>query len=551
MLFHQTTATKKIVALNKKIRAIAGGTSASKTISILLYLIARSQSDKEKKLTSVISESTPHLKRGAIRDFKNIMQVHHYWKNNLWNATDFIYTFETGSQIEFFSADQSDKLRGGRRDRAFLNEANNLTLDTFDQIEVRTKEFIFLDWNPTSEFWFYTEIFNKREDVDFITLTYKDNEALSPEIIASIEARKNRKGWWQVYGLGQLGEVEGKIYKNWQIVDGVPHEARLERFGLDFGYSVDFTAIVAIYYYNGGYILDEITFLKGLSNKQIADILLNQENTALVVADSAEPKSIDEISGYGVNIDGAKKKAEGGERSYVKWRIGVVQDKRISVTKRSVNIIKEYRNYLWKVDKNGKILNEPEHAFSHCFAPDSMVHTTKGKKKIADLVGKSGFLYTQNGIVKRFYDVKSTRKNAEMVNIEFNDGNILSVTPDHLLLLPNNQWIEAGLLCQSDMIQSVIYEQESKIQWLNIYKVFKQSLLQRLCKWEEMVFTPLCLVFGKWGDTRELSYSSQGREQGKQFFDKSGIETSSGTFIRTHDTNTQGTTEKMDREDKT
>ena len=339
---------------------ITHNTSASKTISIILYLIALAQSDKEKKLTSIISESTPHLKRGAMRDFKNIMQQHGYWKEKRWQATDSIYTFETGSQIEFFSADQSDKLRGGRRDRAFLNEANNLTLDAFDQIEVRTKEFVFLDWNPTNEFWIYTEVMGKRDDIDFITLTYKDNEALSQEIINSIEARKNRKGWWQVYGLGLLGEVEGKIYKDWVIIDEVPHEARLERYGLDFGYSNSPTAIVAIYYYNGGYIVDEICFLKGLSNKQIADILLNQENTAMVTADSAEPKSIDEIRAYGVNIQPANK----GKDS-VSHGIQAVQQQRISITKNSINLIKEYRNYLWRTDKDGKIMNEPEHLYSH------------------------------------------------------------------------------------------------------------------------------------------------------------------------------------------
>ena len=361
-MFSETTATQKIIALKKKIRAVAGGTSASKTISILLYLIALSQCDKEKKLTSVISESTPHLKRGAIRDFKNIMQSHGYWKDKRWNATDSIYTFEAGSQLEFFGADQSDKLRGARRDRAFINEANNVSLDAFDQVEVRTKDFIFLDWNPTNEFWFYTEIWNIRKDVDFITLTYLDNEALSKEIVSSIEARKNRVGWWKVYGLGELGEVEGKIYKNWDIVDEIPKYARLERFGLDFGYS-DPTAIVAIYYHDGGYILDEVLYQKGMQNKQLADTILDQEaGGTLVIADSAEPKSIDDIKLHGVNIVGSEK----GKDS-VRNGISLVQEQRISITKRSINIIREYRNYLWKVDKDGNLIspNVPEHEFSH------------------------------------------------------------------------------------------------------------------------------------------------------------------------------------------
>lgn len=358
-MYSATTATKKVMNLSKRLRCVQGGTSASKTVSIVLYLIHRAQSDKSTTLTSIVSESFPHLKRGVMRDFLLIMQEHGYFKDDSWNKTDYTYTFETGSKIEFFSADQPDKVRGPRRDRLFINEANNIPYETFDQLEVRTKEFIFLDWNPTNEFWFYTEIQGKRDDYEHIILTYKDNEALSKEIIESIEQRKGRKGWWAVYGEGQLGEVEGKIYKDWQIIDEIPHEARLERIGLDFGYSNDPSSITAIYRYNGGFIVDEITYRKGLSNRQIADVLINLENV-LVIADSAEPKSIDEIKSYGVNIIPAIK----GQGS-VNQGIQYVQDQKISVTKRSTNIIREYRNYLWKTDKDGKILNEPEHMFSH------------------------------------------------------------------------------------------------------------------------------------------------------------------------------------------
>lgn len=360
MLYQETTATRKIASLTKKIRAIQGGTSASKTISILLFLIAYCQTKQERnKLVSIVSESIPHLKRGAIRDFKNIMQTHGYWKDSRWNVTDSIYTFETGNQLEFFSADNSDKLRGGRRDVLFMNEANNMTLDAFDQLEVRTREFVFLDWNPTNEFWFYSDILPNRDDVDHIIITYKDNEALDESIIASIEARRNRKGWYQVYGLGQLGEVEGKIYKDWQIIDSKPFEARLIRHAVDFGYSNDPTAIVSIYRYNGGYILEEVAFKKAMTNRMIADTLLNLED-ALIIADSAEPKSIDEIASYGLTILPAEK----GSGS-VNAGIQFVQEQRISVLKNSYNIIKEYRNYLWETDKDGRILNKPEHTFSH------------------------------------------------------------------------------------------------------------------------------------------------------------------------------------------
>ena len=352
MLYKETIATQKITKLTKRIRAVAGGTSASKTISILLYLIAKAQSDETPTLTSIVSESIPHLKRGAMRDFKNILQAHRYWKDANWNASDSIYTFETGSKIEFFSADNGDKLRGGRRDRLFINEANNVAKDAFDQLEVRTKEFIFLDWNPTNEFWFYTDI-KDREDTEFITLTYKDClDALDPRIVKALEARKGNKQWWQVYGLGQLGEVEGKIYKGWKIIDSIPHEARLVRRGLDFGYSVDPTVIIDIYEYNGGFILDETCYQKGLGNKAIYDLVQNlPEPQTLVIADSAEPKSIDEIKDYGLNIVGATK----GPGS-VSQGISFVQEQKISLTKRSTRTINAYRNYLWKRDKDGNII---------------------------------------------------------------------------------------------------------------------------------------------------------------------------------------------------
>lgn len=360
MSFVQTTATKKLATLSKRIRAIQGGTSAGKTISVLQILIAQAQLDKKPTLTSVVSESFPHLKRGAMRDFLMIMQEHNYFVDDRWNKSDFTYTFETGSKIEFFSADQPTKVRGPRRDRLFLNEANNMPYETFDQLEVRTKEEIWLDWNPTNEFWFYEDV-KDREDVDHIILTYKDNEGLDKAIVDSIEQRKGNASWWKVYGLGLLGEIEGVIYRGWKIIDEVPHEARLERYGLDFGWSPDPAALVAVYYYNGGYILDELNYQREWSNREIAETLKNLDS-AICVADSAEPKSIAEIQSFGINIIGTEKGPDS-----VRHGIKGVQDQRISVTKRSVNLIKEYRNYLWDTDKDGKVIpGKPTDGNDHC-----------------------------------------------------------------------------------------------------------------------------------------------------------------------------------------
>jgi len=322
-----------------------------------MVLIDYAQSVDGEKV-DVISESYPHLKDGAIKDFKEIMLDRNYWNDNRWNGTEHTYTFETRTVIKFTSMDKIGKAHGPRRDVLFLNEANYLPYNIADQLITRTKKFVFMDWNPTTEFWYYTEMEGRRDDIDFLKLTYLDNEALSEEERKEIEAHKHNKAWWNVYGLGNLGEIEGIIYKSWRQLDEIPHEARLERRWLDFGYTNDPSAIGEVYYYNGGWILNELLYRKGMSNKQLADFLNSLEKPeTTVVADSAEPKSIDEISSYGLNIVPSQK----GKDS-VNTGIQLIQDQPISTTKKSVNIIKEQRNYLWMQDKNGKILNQPDPA---------------------------------------------------------------------------------------------------------------------------------------------------------------------------------------------
>lgn len=359
--FIDTTSTRKVFSLNKRIRAVAGGTAASKTISIIVWLIDYCQTkQKRNKLCSVISESFPHLEKGAILDFQNIMKDRGYWNDDRWNDTKHTYTFETGNRLEFYSVDTYGKAHGPRRDVLFVNECNHLDYKIVDQLIVRTRETVWLDWNPSEEFWFYTEMAPMRGDIDFITLTYRDNEALDKVMVDEIESHRNQKWWWQVYGLGQLGEIETRIYKGWRIIDEVPFGAELKRRWIDFGYSNDPTSIGSIYYLNGEYIADEIVYQKGMLNKNIADTILVQEESTLVIADSAEPKSIDEIRLYGVNIVPALK----GPGSINKG-IQFVQSKNMSVTKRSVNTIKEYRNYVWTTDKDGKIVNEPTDMNNH------------------------------------------------------------------------------------------------------------------------------------------------------------------------------------------
>lgn len=372
--FIATTATKKLLKLKSRIRGVAGGTSAGKTISILQILIDYAQSNKD-ELISVVSESFPHLRRGAMRDFLNIMQQHGYFQNDRWSKTDYTYTFETGCKIEFFSADQPGKVRGPRRDVLFCNELNNIPKETWEQLLIRTRKVVWADWNPLSDFYFYEDYVADEDgmktlipEAEFIILTYKDNEALEPAIVAEIERRRLNKQWYRVFGEGKRGDVEGKIFKGWKIIEEIPHEARLEVRGGDFGYARDKTAFCDIYYYNGGYIIDEIVSRVGLRDTDLANILLNQPNpNTLNIVDSADKQKIHVLRDLGLNVVGVEKHGSGGE-TFTNAAISFVQAQQISVTKRSVNYIDSYRNFMWQTSRtefddqgNAKILPKYDH----------------------------------------------------------------------------------------------------------------------------------------------------------------------------------------------
>ena len=208
----ETTAQKKISKLKKRLRIVQGGTSSSKTFTILPLLIQYAIQKPNSEI-SVVAESVPHLRRGAVKDFLKIMDWTGNFNHNNFNKSNLIYKFSNGSYIEFFSADMPDKLRGARRDVLFINECNNVSFESYQQLSIRTKNFIYLDYNPTNEFWVHTEL-KDEPDTDFLILTYKDNEALDKRIVKEIE--KNRlKGltssywanWWNVYGLDRKSVV--------------------------------------------------------------------------------------------------------------------------------------------------------------------------------------------------------------------------------------------------------------------------------------------------------------------------------------------------------
>jgi phage terminase large subunit len=361
-MFIRTTAINKLLELKKFIKGIQGGSSAGKTYGIIPIEIDYAIKNKGTE-TSIVSESIPHLKRGAMRDFKKIMMSTNRWIDAHWNATDFRYTFTNGSFIEFFSADNSSKLRGARRDRLYINECNNIDFNSFTELAMRTKHSIFLDWNPSNEFWFHTELKNE-DNVDFIILTYKDNEAAPQTAVDFIEKAKIKssissywENWYRVYGLGEIGMLEGVIFSNWKTIDILPKEANLIGIGLDFGYTNDPTSAIEIYNYNGTRILNELVYQTGMLNSDIAKRL---PKNVVVYADSSEPKSIDEIRRYGITIKGVTK----GKDS-INYGIDVMQQQEYLVTSNSVNLIKELRAYCWDVDKAGTRLNKPIDTNNH------------------------------------------------------------------------------------------------------------------------------------------------------------------------------------------
>lgn len=379
MAYGKTSAYKKIARLKKRIKIIQGGTSAGKTIAILLLLLEYATANKGKLLT-VAAVNYPHLRRGALRDFKNILDENNYWQyyGIVYNKSDSSFTFFNGTVIEFIALNEFTA-RGARRDVLFVNEGNLITFETFQQLEVRTKEYALIDFNPTSEYWAHTELADSRDDAELIIVTYKDNEALDEQIVKSIETRKSNKNWWRVYGEGQIGELEGLVYSGWNTVDTVPEGAELKGYGLDFGYTNDPTAIVAVYKYNDGYILDELCYKTGLFNDAIyAVIEANNMQREMGVADSSAPKDIAELAQYGATIKGAQKKSGEPTQSYNQWAISKIQELKISYTARSTNLRKEYLSYMWATDRTGKNLNVPEDGNDHIL--DAM------KYKLIDLI---------------------------------------------------------------------------------------------------------------------------------------------------------------------
>ena len=370
-MIQKTTSLLKIAQLKKRIKVIRGGQGAGKTISILILLINHASSKPNKEIL-VLSAELTKMRLTVIKDFVKLMRLIGIYDDARFLAGT-LYRFQNGSFIKFIGLDKSDVGKGLRSDVAYFNEVNKIDFESYRQVASRAGQ-VYADYNPDAEFYIDTDVVN-REDCDFLQLTFRDNELLSEsernEILMYQKNGYNDDGtikndyWanlWNVYGLGNIGNLQGVVFNNWTKCDSIPNDAEFIAYGMDWGFTSDPTTLTAVYRYNKDLYLDELIYETGLTNSDIIKKLqdLGVQRHQMIVADSAEPKSIEDIRRAGYRIEGAKKGADSIRNS-----IDTLQQQKLFITARSINGLKEASNYKWATDGLGKTLNIPEDKHNH------------------------------------------------------------------------------------------------------------------------------------------------------------------------------------------
>lgn len=350
VLYEANRDAKEDVVVNQ------GGSSSGKTYSILQVLFTKAV--EEYNVITVVGQDIPNLKAGALRDaldiYNNSPELQSYVIS--YNITDRIFTFDNGSIIEFKSFKNPQDAKSGKRDYLFINEANGISYEVYFELEIRTKKQSFIDYNPNAEFWVHEKVIGQ-PNAKLIISDHRHNPFVQQKIRDKLEALKEKDlDLFKVYGRGLTGKIEGLIFRNWDIVDSVPEGSKRVAYGLDFGFTNDPTAFGALYLNNGELYADELIYESGLTNPEICkrmrefSVLSHEE----IVADSAEPKSIQEIYNEHFNIKPAQKGADS-----IKNSIDILKRYKLNVTRRSVNLRKELNSYKWAVDKDGKPTNTP------------------------------------------------------------------------------------------------------------------------------------------------------------------------------------------------
>ena len=366
--YETTTAFEKICELKKDIRIIQGGKGSSKTISILMLFILLAISKRENLILSVVADSLPNLRSGAMRDFEKILKSWGLYDKCKINMTERTYTFGS-NVIEFFSVEGEGSRLGSRRTHLYVNEADFIKFSTFLELYGRTSAFTIMDFNPRRKFWAHKELIGESH-VDFIILNFTHNEFIPEKEKASIIWFKKKadegsvyfKNKWRVLGLGMLGVPEGVIFENWTEGKYIPKDAEYMGGVLDWGFNPDPAGVAKLYKYNGKIYIEEYLYQKGLLNSQLAAKIKQdkQLREGLIIADSSDNKSIKELRTYGLKIKGADNKN-------IEFGIGVMQEFELVVVGK--NAVEEFENYCYKTDKAGESLGVPVDDWNHIIDP--------------------------------------------------------------------------------------------------------------------------------------------------------------------------------------
>ena len=363
--------------------SLQGSARSSKTYNTLIWLICYCLQHPNTRL-SIVRATLPAIKGSVFVDFKEILRKFGVYNEKSMNRSELIYKFNNGSWAEFFSTDSEQKLRGRKRDILFVNEANELSFIEWQQLKMRTTRFSIIDYNPSfsDEHWICDV--NKDARTYHVITTYKDNPFLEQTVIDEIESlQQKNESLWRVYGLGQQAMIEGLVFRGFEIVDKIPSIADKRYIGMDFGFTNDPTAICEVAVYGDILYIDEICYRTEMLSTEIIQVLKTEAPRMKVISESADPRLIQEIYRAGIDIHPVKKFAGSIEAGLAK-----MQEYKIVVTKRSVNVAKELKNYTYRQDKEGKWLNSPIDCYNHAIDAVRYVimeEVMGGKRRLIDV----------------------------------------------------------------------------------------------------------------------------------------------------------------------
>lgn len=355
----KTSKTFTDILHGPRIVILQGGTRSGKSYSAVQYLIVQALQVSNLSI-SIVRKSFPSLRISTLRDFREIMKELDIWDENKWRASENVYSFDNGSTIEFLSVQDGERRKGTKRDILFVDEANELDWDDMFQLFIRTTQKTIIAYNPSFPInhWIYTQMLTHPEAQRIIS-TYADNPFLEDSIVQEIERLKETSpSYWKVYGEGREGMTDGLIFDNFSVIDYIPDDAELLGYGADWGFSNDPSALVALFKTDDGIVLDEVFYLKGLLTNQLGSLIkeaFDVHGKAVVIGDSSEPRTLEEIFRMGINIKPAIKGPDS-----VNAGIDIMKQNKIFITKNSKNMLDEFYSYLWLKDKNGDLTNQPD-----------------------------------------------------------------------------------------------------------------------------------------------------------------------------------------------